>query len=56
MARRYEQRNAEARVKLDRASRPNEFSYPAVVSGGGALHVTYTWKRRSIAYRRITWG
>ncbi len=43
----------EARVKLDRAYRPNEFSYPAVVCGGGALHVTYTWKRRSICYRRI---
>lgn len=49
----------EARVELDRAFRPNEFSYPAVVLGCGApggrpaLHVTYTWKRRSIAYRRM---
>lgn len=47
----------EAAVKLDRAFRPNEFSYPAVVWGGrgaeAALHVTYTWKRRSIAYRRV---
>ncbi len=47
----------EAAVRLDRAFRPNEFSYPAVVWGGrggeAALHVTYTWKRRSIAYRRV---
>jgi predicted neuraminidase len=46
----------EAKVRLDRATRPNEFSYPAVVFGGPArdpaLHVTYTWKRRSIAWRR----
>ena len=51
----------EAKVKLDRAHRPNEFSYPAVVWGGAgtvggpALHVAYTWKRRSIAYRRMAW-
>ncbi len=47
----------EAKVKLDKAYRPNEFSYPAVVYGGPggdrALHVTYTWKRSSIAYRRV---
>lgn len=30
-----------------------EFSYPAIVAKGGRLHITYTYLRRSIAYREI---
>ena len=43
----------EARVKLDRAHRPNEFSYPAIVAHGRQLLVTYTWKRERICSREI---
>ena len=31
-----------------------EFSYPAIVAKGGKLYITYTYLRRSIAYREIT--
>lgn len=31
-----------------------EFSYPAIVSAFGKLHVTYTYLRRQICYREIT--
>lgn len=41
----------EERVKLDRANRPNEFSYPAILALGNRIHVTYTWKRQRICYR-----
>ncbi|MBO6117719.1 MAG: exo-alpha-sialidase [Bacteroidales bacterium] len=31
-----------------------EFSYPAVIQGkNGNLHITYTWKRKRIAYKEI---
>jgi len=43
----------EEKVKLDRAHRPNEFSYPAVIVDGTALLVTYTWKRERIRFRRV---
>lgn len=35
-------------------SGPGEFSYPALVEGnGGELHLTYTWNRKRIKYRKI---
>lgn len=34
--------------------RDGEFSYPAVVARGKEIHVTYTWKRRSIRYCRLS--
>ena len=43
----------ESKVKLDRAHRANEFSYPAIVAHDGDLIVTYTWKRERICFRRI---
>ena len=35
---------------LDLETEEGEFSYPAVVAEGNRLHVTYTWKRKKIAY------
>ncbi|HYZ85926.1 MAG TPA: sialidase family protein [Bryobacteraceae bacterium] len=35
-------------------SEPGEYSYPAMILGSDdALHITYTWKRQNIRYRRI---
>jgi predicted neuraminidase len=35
-------------------SEPGEYSYPAMIVGrDGALHITYTWKRKKIRYVRI---
>jgi predicted neuraminidase len=31
-----------------------EFSYPAIIAQGNDLLVTYTWKRKSIAFRQIS--
>lgn len=32
---------------------PGEYSYPAIIHGrDGTLHITYTWQRKRIAYRR----
>lgn len=42
----------EERVHLDRAHRPNEFSYPALISLDGGFALTYTWKRERIAFCR----
>jgi predicted neuraminidase len=39
---------------LDLESEPGEFSYPAVIADGDRLHVTYTWNRRTIAYRCVS--
>jgi predicted neuraminidase len=33
---------------------PGEYSYPAIVSNGSELHITYTWKRDRIAYWTLT--
>lgn len=30
-----------------------EFSYPAVVADGDVLHITYTYNREAIVYRKI---
>ena len=43
----------ESKVRLDRAHRANEFSYPAIVATRTKLVVTYTWKRERICYREI---
>ena len=43
----------ERSVALDRAHRPNEFSYPAIVTVRNRLVVTYTWKRERICFREI---
>jgi len=33
---------------------PGEYSYPALIQGGnGDLYITYTWNRKSIAFRRV---
>jgi len=33
---------------------PGEYSYPAIVSRGNELYVTYTWKRERIAFWKLT--
>jgi predicted neuraminidase len=33
---------------------PGEYSYPAIVAKGRHLHITYTWKRETIAFWKIT--
>lgn len=35
---------------LDVESEEGEFSYPAIVSEGNTLHLTYTWNRKNIIY------
>lgn len=45
--------------ELDRNDTPRdkhdgEFSYPAIISQGDKLLISYTWKRRTIAYRELT--
>lgn len=35
-------------------SQPGEYSYPAIISAGGKLHITYTYDRKSIAYCEIS--
>ncbi len=37
----------------EKENKSAEFSYPAMVFDGRALHISYTYMRRSIAYRRI---
>ena len=44
----------EQRIKLDRAYRPNEFSYPAIVSRANQLFACYTWKRKRICFRTVS--
>ena len=38
---------------LDMETEEGEFSYPAIIADVGTLHLTYTWNRRNIVYRRI---
>lgn len=33
---------------------PGSYAYPALVSNGSDLYITYTWKRERIAFRKIT--
>jgi len=35
---------------VDLETEEGEFSYPAVAAEGNRLHITYTWKRKKIAY------
>jgi len=38
---------------MDLESAPGEYSYPAVIAHGEELHITYTYNRKTIAYRQI---
>ena len=44
----------EKKVVLDEVRRPNEFSYPAIISRGDEIVACYTWKRERIACSFIT--
>lgn len=37
----------------DRNDADHEFSYPAVLTEGRDIFITYTWKRRTVAFRQI---
>lgn len=41
------------RKVLDLETEPGEYSYPAVIAEGTRLHISYTWNRQTIVYRRI---
>ncbi len=38
---------------LDTESDHGEYSYPAIISKGGVVHITYTWNRKNIVYCRL---
>lgn len=38
---------------LDTESDRGEYSYPAIISEGGVVHITYTWNRKNIVYCRL---
>lgn len=38
---------------LDLESDRGEYSYPAIISEGGVVHITYTWNRKNIVYCRL---
>lgn len=38
------------KINLDKGSEDDEFSYPAIVSWGDSVAVTYTWNRQKIAF------
>ena len=40
-------------VPCDRNREDAEFSYPAVIADGDEVYITYTWKRRTIAFWHI---
>jgi predicted neuraminidase len=42
--------------QLDLEAGAGEFSYPAIIASGAAVHVAYTADRRTIVYREIAWG
>ena len=39
----------------DLQTEQGEFSYPAIVSRGNQVFITYTWKRENIAYWEFIW-
>ncbi|MDF2723245.1 MAG: hypothetical protein K0Q59_2920 [Paenibacillus sp.] len=39
---------------LELENTPGEYSYPAIVSSGEDLYITYTWKRERIAFWKLT--
>lgn len=43
----------ETEVHLDRAHRPNEFSYPSLIPLEDGYALSYTWKRERIAFCRL---
>ena len=45
---------ADASTAAVERKREHEFSYPAVVATGSDVHVTYTWNRSTVAYRKLT--
>ncbi|EBF7887097.1 hypothetical protein C6Z18_25280, partial [Salmonella enterica] len=38
---------------LDLESDRGEYSYPAIISEGSVVHITYTWNRKNIVYCRL---
>jgi predicted neuraminidase len=38
---------------VDLENEVGEFSYPAIVTGVGCLHLTYTWNRKNVVYGKI---
>ena len=44
---------ASFRKLMDLETEPGEYSYPAVISHGNRLYITYTWNRRTIAFREL---
>lgn len=42
------------RVIIDHGDKEDEFSYPAIISYGDTVAVTYTWKRKKIAFWSAT--
>ena len=36
-----------------RVNHDDEYSYPAIVSVGTKLYITYTWQRKKVAYQEI---
>ncbi len=40
-------------LTLEEEKKDSEFSYPAIVYRDNALHITYTWERKKIAYWKI---
>lgn len=41
------------RPLMDLESEEGEFSYPAIVFHKGIFHITYTWKRKAVAYWQV---
>lgn len=40
-------------MTLEEEKLDSEFSYPAIVYMNGALHISYTWERKNVAYWKI---
>lgn len=38
---------------VDLENEQGEFSYPAIISDGDVIHLTYTWNRKNIVYHRF---
>lgn len=38
---------------VDLENEQGEFSYPAIISDGDVIHLTYTWNRKNIVYYRF---
>jgi predicted neuraminidase len=42
------------RIDIEKGNKDDEFSYPAIISFGDTVAVTYTWKRKKIAFWMAT--